>query len=65
MGGAVVGYITSAAWSPTQRACLAYAWLPADLEDGVEVSVAYQRTTYRAVLGPDVSVDPAMSRIRK
>lgn len=65
VGGAVVGYITSAGWSPTQRACLAYAWLPADLEDGVEVSVAYQRTTYRAVLGPDVSVDPAMSRIRK
>lgn len=62
---AVVGYITSAGWSPTFRRCLAYAWLPADLEEGRQVTVGYQLTSYSAVIGPDVSVDPAMARIRR
>ena len=63
--GAVCGYITSAGWSPTLRCCLAYAWLPADLDEGAEVSVDYQLRTYRAVVVPDVSVDREMQRIRR
>ena len=61
----VVGYITSAGWSPTVGACLAYAWLPEQIGVGTEVDVAYQMTTYRAVVVADPVVDPEMSRIRR
>ncbi|MGC4936164.1 GcvT family protein [Gordonia sp. DT30] len=65
VGATVAGYVTSAAWSPTLGRCLAYAWLPADLDEGAEVTVAYQLATYRAAVAPDVSVDPSMSRVRR
>ena len=65
VNGAVVGYITSAGWSATVGACLAYAWLPADLADGSQVEISYQTTQYTAVVTSDPVVDPEMARIRK
>ncbi|MXP21473.1 FAD-dependent oxidoreductase [Gordonia sp. HNM0687] len=62
--GVVVGYITSAGWSATIGACLAYAWLPTDVADGAEVGVAYQTTRYAAVVVADPVVDPEMARVR-
>ncbi len=65
VNGAVVGYITSAGWSATVGACLAYAWLPADLADGSQVEISYQTTQYPAVVTSEPVVDPEMTRIRK
>ncbi|MFI8774732.1 FAD-dependent oxidoreductase [Gordonia sp. NPDC062954] len=65
VNGAVVGYITSAGWSATVGACLAYAWLPADLADGSQVEIYYQTTQYTAVVTSEPVVDPEMTRIRK
>ena len=65
MGGRVVGYVTSAGWSATVGACLAYAWLPADLPDDTSVDVAYQTTHHTAVVIADPVVDPQMTRIRR
>lgn len=65
VNGAVVGYITSAGWSATVGACLAYAWLPADLADGSQVEISYQTTQYPAVVTSEPVVDPEMARIRK
>ncbi|MAU84861.1 MAG: sarcosine dehydrogenase [Gordonia sp.] len=65
VNGAVVGYITSAGWSATVGACLAYAWLPTDLADGSQVEISYQTTQYTAVVTSDPVVDPEMARIRK
>ncbi|MCF3940827.1 GcvT family protein [Gordonia tangerina] len=65
VNGAVVGYITSAGWSATVGACLAYAWLPADLADGSQVEISYQTTQYTAVVTSEPVVDPEMTRIRK
>ncbi|MET9201155.1 FAD-dependent oxidoreductase [Gordonia sp. NPDC003585] len=64
-GDDVVGYVTSAGWSPTVGACLAFAWLPSDVSDGTEVHVAYLETTYRATVVADPVVDPEMKRIRR
>ncbi|MGW5523633.1 GcvT family protein [Gordonia sp. NPDC003950] len=63
--GTVRGYVTSAGWSPTFGACLAYAWLPTDTADGTSVQVAYLQHTYEAVVTADPVVDPQMNRIRK
>ncbi|MFT4127049.1 MAG: glycine cleavage T C-terminal barrel domain-containing protein, partial [Gordonia sp. (in: high G+C Gram-positive bacteria)] len=63
--GAVVGYVTSAGYSPTVGACLAYAWLPTEIGENTEVTVAYLRTTWRAVVVADPVVDPEMARIKK
>ena len=65
VNGAVVGYITSAGWSATVGACLAYAWLPTDLADGSQVEISYQTTQYTAVVTSEPVVDPEMTRIRK
>ena len=60
-----VGYVTSAGWSPTVGASLAYAWLPNTVDVGADVDVAYQMTTYRAAVVADPVVDPEMNRIRR
>ncbi|MGV9827388.1 GcvT family protein [Gordonia sp. NPDC003429] len=62
--GEVAGYVTSAGWSPTVGACLAYAWLPADTPVGTSVSVDYLRFSYDAEIVSTPVVDPDMSRIR-
>ena len=63
--GKVVGYVTSAGWSPTIGACLAYAWLPSDLPDLTAVEVDYLRTSYGALVISDPVVDPEMARIKQ
>lgn len=63
--GKVVGYVTSAGWSPTVGACLAYAWLPSDLPDLTAVEVDYLRTSYGALVISDPVVDPEMARIKQ
>ena len=63
--GNVVGYVTSAGWSPTVGACLAYAWLPSDLPDLTAVEVDYLRTSYGALVISDPVVDPEMARIKQ
>ena len=63
--GKVVGYVTSAGWSPTVGACLAYAWLPSDLPDSTAVAVDYLRTSYGALVISDPVVDPEMARIKQ
>lgn len=59
------GYVTSAGWSPTVGACLAYAWLPNDVADGSVVRVDYQQTSYTARVVADPVVDPEMARIKR
>ena len=63
--GKVVGYVTSAGWSPTVGACLAYAWLPSDLPDSTAVAVDYLRTPYGALVISDPVVDREMARIKQ
>ncbi len=63
--GKVVGYVTSAGWSATVGACLAYAWLPSDLPDLTAVEVDYLRTSYGALVISDPVVDPEMARIKQ
>lgn len=63
--GDVVGYVTSAGWSPTVGACLAYAWLPSDLPDSTAAAVDYLRTSYGALVISDPVVDPEMARIKQ
>jgi dimethylglycine oxidase len=63
--GARVGYVTSAAYSATIGRCIAYAWLPADIEPGDGVNVEYLGTTRTAVVHTEPVVDPDMTRIRR
>ena len=63
--GAVVGYVTSAGYSPTVERTLAYAWLPTEYADGTAVSVQYLGVPETAVVVADPVVDPDMARIRR
>ena len=63
--GARVGYVTSAAYSATIGRCIAYAWLPADIEPGDGVNVEYLGTSRTAVVHTEPVVDPDMTRIRR
>nr|WP_029116657.1 FAD-dependent oxidoreductase [Mycobacterium sp. URHB0044] len=65
VGGATVGYVTSAGYSATIGRSIAYAWLPADLEPGAQVAVDYLTTTFAATVHTEPVVDPEMSRIRR
>ena len=62
---AVVGYVTSAGYSATIGATIAYAWLPADVEEGARVHVDYLTTSYGAAVHAEPVVDPDMTRIRR
>jgi dimethylglycine oxidase len=65
VGGATVGYVTSAGYSATIGRSIAYAWLPAEFEPGAEVAVDYLTTTFTATVHTEPVVDPEMSRIRR
>jgi glycine cleavage system aminomethyltransferase T len=65
VGGEVVGYVTSAAYSSTIGRCIAYAWLPAELTVGDAVSVDYLMSTYTAAVVAEPVVDPDMLLIRR
>jgi glycine cleavage system aminomethyltransferase T len=63
--GAVVGYVTSAAYGHTVGASIAYAWLPAALaEPGTAVEVRWFDTTIPATVTQDPLFDPTMTRLR-
>ncbi len=63
--GQCIGYVTSAGYSATVGRCIAYAWLPAGLVPGDEVTVDYRGTGYRAAVHAEPVVDPEMTRIRR
>lgn len=63
--GRCAGYVTSAGFSATLGRSIAYAWLPADAEDGEWVTVDYRGTRHRAVIHAEPVVDPDMLRIRR
>lgn len=59
-----VGYIASAAYSPTLARTLAYAWLPHTVAVGSAVRVDYLGTEYTARVVTDPVVDPDGTRLR-
>lgn len=64
-GGVCAGYVTSAGYSPTIGATIAYAWLPTEVADGDPVRVDYRGTTLTARVHAEPVVDPEMARIRR
>ena len=65
-GDTPVGYVTSAAWSPTLGKPLALAFLPVELaEPGRHVEVGYFDRRYPATVTAEPAVDPEMRRIRR
>ncbi|MFC7327114.1 GcvT family protein [Marinactinospora rubrisoli] len=65
-GGAVVGYVTSAAYGYTIDRPIAYAWLPAALAAaGTRVYVEYFGERRAATVAAEPLVDPEMARIRR
>ena len=62
--GADVGYVTSAAWSPTVGATVAYAWGPPDLRPGDAVSAEWFGDERTLRVAPAVTVDPENLRVK-
>ncbi|HEX3287515.1 MAG TPA: FAD-dependent oxidoreductase [Mycobacterium sp.] len=60
-----VGYITSAAYSPTVGRGIAYAWLPAGVDVGDAVTVDYRGSRFGATVHSEPVVDPEMARIKR
>ena len=63
-GGEVVGRVRSAAYGFTVARNVALAKVPAELEEGVEVTVDVLGELVPAVVAPDGLYDPANARIR-
>lgn len=64
-GHTAVGYVTSAAWSPTLGKPLALAFLPVESDEpGRAVEVGYFDRRYAAVVTAEPAVDPEMRKIR-
>lgn len=63
--GVCVGYVTSAGYSATIGRTIAYAWLPAHIDVGHAVDVAYRGATHTATVHAEPVVDPEMTRIRR
>lgn len=62
--GKAVGYVTSAAFGYTIGKPLAYAWLPAGIEEGAKVEVEYFGEKVAATITPEPIFDPKMERLR-
>ena len=63
--GAVVGYVTSAAYGYTIGAGIAYAWLPAELSTpGTDVRIGYFDSLLSARVAEEPLFDPKMTRLR-
>jgi glycine cleavage system aminomethyltransferase T len=60
-----VGYVTSAAYSPTVGRTIAYAWLPSGAAVGDAVVVDNRGTRHTAVVHIEPVVDPEMTRIKR
>ena len=59
-----VGYVTSAAFGYTVGQPIAYAYLPASVDEGDAVEIEYFGTRIRATVTPEPLVDPQMTRLR-
>ncbi|WP_077488935.1 GcvT family protein [Sinomonas mesophila] len=64
VGGALAGYVTSAAFGHTVRKPVAYAWLPGDVELGGAVEIEYFGRRIAATVVAEPLVDPEMAKIR-
>lgn len=64
LDGNNIGYITSAAFGHTVHKPIAYAWLPAELNDGDTVEISYFGEMIQASIVADPLVDPDMLKIR-
>lgn len=60
--GEPVGYVTSAAYGYTTGLNIAYAWLPSEIDDEVEIEYFGRRVTARPAQEP--LFDPKMKRLR-
>ncbi|MFG1924937.1 FAD-dependent oxidoreductase [Cryptosporangium sp. NPDC048952] len=65
VGETPAGYVTSASYGYTIGRCVAYAWLPASLQDGDAVTIDYLGTRLAATVGTEPLFDPTMERIRR
>lgn len=63
-GGTTVGYVTSAAYGYSVGRPVAYAWLPASVDVGTHVDIAYFDTLLPATVVAEPLVDPGMQRVR-
>ncbi|WP_077490830.1 GcvT family protein [Sinomonas mesophila] len=64
VGGEPAGYVTSAAYGFTIRKPIAYAWLPAAVEEGSQVEIEYFGRRVAATVSAEPLVDPGMERLR-
>ncbi|WP_152426022.1 GcvT family protein [Paeniglutamicibacter gangotriensis] len=64
VNGENVGYVTSAAFGHTVHKPIAYAWLPAAMEEGEKVKINYFGTMVEASIVSEPMVDPGMVVIR-
>ena len=62
--GSNVGYITSAAFGHTVHKPVAYAWLPAEMQEGDKVEISYFGKLIEASIVSEPLVDPEMVKIR-
>ncbi|WP_139007297.1 GcvT family protein [Arthrobacter crystallopoietes] len=62
--GEPAGYVTSAAYGYTVGRPIAYAWLPAGLEEGDSVEIGYFGRKVAATIAAEPLVDPKMERLR-
>ncbi|KAL4973307.1 hypothetical protein BDW66DRAFT_168726 [Aspergillus desertorum] len=63
LSGEVVGYVTTAAFGYTIRKPVAYAWLPAGLNEGVAVEIEYFGEKTRTTVVGEPVVDPEGNRL--
>ncbi|MFI1919997.1 FAD-dependent oxidoreductase [Nocardia sp. NPDC020380] len=63
--GTPAGYVTSAGYSATIGRTIAYAWLPASVQPGDRVEIAYLTQVFGATVHTEPVVDPDMSLIRR
>ena len=62
--GRAVGYVTSAAFGYTIGKPIAYAWLPATVQEGARVEIEYFGRRIVATVTPEPLFDPKMERLR-
>lgn len=62
--GKAKGYVTSAAYGYSIGKPIAYAWLPAEVNEGDAVEIEYFSKRYKATVTPEPIFDPKMDRLR-
>ncbi|KAK5626483.1 hypothetical protein RRF57_002198 [Xylaria bambusicola] len=62
--GQAKGYVTSAAFGFTIGKPIAYAWLPATVNEGDGVEIEYFGQRVKATVSPEPLYDPKMTRLR-